>query len=103
VRGQSVTVHPTCFIADIAANHDGELDRAIALIHLAAAAGADATKFQHLRARKLGFETGPQLSHQSNWKRSVFEVYQSASVPWDWTPALKNAYDEAGIHFFSSP
>jgi N-acetylneuraminate synthase len=99
--------NPTYFIADIAANHDGSLDRAVALIHLAAEAGADAAKFQHFRAQKIvskfGFETGPQLSHQSKWKKSVFEVYQSASVPWDWTSKLKEACDAAGIHFFSSP
>src|SRR5436190_5061635 len=99
--------NPTYFIADIAANHDGELDRAVALIQLAAESGADAAKFQHFRAAKIvskfGFETGPQLSHQSKWRRSVFEVYQSASVPWEWTATLKKACDSAGIHFFSSP
>lgn len=99
--------NPTYFIADIAANHDGDLERAVSLIHLAAEAGADAAKFQHFRAAKIvskfGFETGPQLSHQSKWKRSVFEVYQSASVSWEWTATLKGACDAAGIHFFSSP
>jgi sialic acid synthase SpsE len=99
--------NPTYFIADIAANHDGDVERAIALIHLAAEAGADAAKFQHFRAEhivsKQGFEAGPKLSHQSKWKKSVFEVYQSASVPWEWTERLKSACDEAGIHFFSSP
>jgi sialic acid synthase SpsE len=98
---------PTYFIADIAANHDGELNRAVALVRKAAEAGADAAKFQHFRAPKIvskfGFETGQQLSHQSKWKRSVFEVYQSASVPWDWTETLKKECDQAGIHFFSSP
>ena len=99
--------NPTYFIADIAANHDGDLKRAVELIHLAAEAGADAAKFQHFRAAKIvskfGFETGPQLSHQSKWKRSVYEVYQSASVPWEWTEDLKRACDEARIDFFSSP
>ena len=38
---------PTYFIADIAANHDGDLKRAKALIKLAKEAGADAVKFQH--------------------------------------------------------
>jgi len=99
--------NPTYFIADIAANHDGDTERAIALIHLAADAGADAAKFQHFRAEHIvsreGFESGPKLSHQSKWKKSVFEVYQSASVPWEWTRPLKDACDEAGIHFFSSP
>ena len=35
------------FIADIAANHDGNLDRAIKLIDLAKENGANAAKFQH--------------------------------------------------------
>jgi N-acetylneuraminate synthase len=108
IAGRTIgDANPTYFIADIAANHDGDLERAVALVHLAADAGADAAKFQHFRAAKIvskfGFETGPQLSHQSKWKRSVFEVYQSASVPWEWTERLKQACDEAKIHFFSSP
>ena len=41
--------HPTYFIADIAANHDGDLDRARKLIRLAKDAGADAAKFQNFR------------------------------------------------------
>jgi len=99
--------HPTYFIADIAANHDGDLDRALSLIHLAAESGADAAKFQHYRAEhivsRLGFQSGPQLSHQRKWKKSVFDVYQAASLPWEWTEDLKRACDDAGIHFFSSP
>ncbi len=44
--------HPTYFIADIAANHDGSLERAKLLIHLAKNAGADAAKFQNFQAPK---------------------------------------------------
>jgi N-acetylneuraminate synthase len=100
--------HPTYFIADIAANHDGDLRRAIDLIHLAKAAGADAAKFQHFRAAKIvsrhGFESlGGQAGHQAKWKRSVFEVYQSASVPWEWTEPLVEACRSAGITFLTTP
>ena len=99
--------NPTYFIAEIAANHDGDLERAVALIHLAAAAGANAAKFQHFRAKHIvsrqGFDLGPKVSHQSKWKKSVFEVYDNASVPWEWTERLKSECDEAGIDFFSSP
>lgn len=100
--------HPTYFIADISANHDGDLERAKALIHLAAEAGADAAKFQNFRAAQIvsdyGFKTlGGQQSHQAKWKKSVFEVYQDASVPWEWTPQLKAECDNAGIHYFSTP
>lgn len=99
---------PTYFIADIAANHDGDLHHAIALIHLAAEAGADAAKFQHFKAdtivSDLGFKAlGGQQSHQSKWKKSVFDVYKDASVDLGWTPYLKEACDKAGIAFFTSP
>ena len=109
IAGRSVGgVHPTYFIADISANHDGELERAKALIHLAAEAGADAAKFQNFRAAKIvsdhGFRTmGGQISHQATWRKSVSEVYQAASIPFEWTPILKAACDQAGIHYFSSP
>ena len=100
--------HPTYFIADIAANHDGSLERAKMLIRLAKAAGADAAKFQNFRASKIvsdyGFRSlGGQQSHQSSWKKSVFEVYQDASIPFEWSDPLKAVCDEVGIDYFSSP
>ncbi len=100
--------HPTYFIADIAANHDGDLERAKMLIRLAKEAGADAAKFQNFRAPKIvsdyGFKAlGGQHSHQASWKKSVFEVYADASVPFEWTPELKAVCDEVGIDYFSSP
>jgi N-acetylneuraminate synthase len=100
--------HPTYFIADIAANHDGDMERAINLIRLAKEAGADAAKFQNFRAPNIVSDYGfknmdDQLSHQASWKKSVFEVYEDASVPFEWTPTLKEACEEFDIHFFSSP
>lgn len=100
--------HPVYFIADIAANHDGDLERAKMLIRLAKEAGADAAKFQNFRAPKIvsdfGFKNmGGQVSHQASWKKSVFEVYAGASIPFEWTPLLKETCDEVGIHYFSSP
>lgn len=100
--------HPTYFIADIAANHDGSLEKAKELITLAKKAGADAAKFQHFRAPKIVSDYGfrsmkGQVSHQAKWKKSVFQVYQEASVPWEWTPHLKRHCDAVGIHFFSAP
>jgi len=100
--------HPTYFIADIAANHDGDLERAKLLIRLAKEAGADAAKFQNFRAPKIvsdyGFKAmGGQVSHQAAWKKSVFEVYQAASIPFEWTPILKEECEKVGIHYFTSP
>lgn len=100
--------HPTYFIADIAANHDGELERAIMLIRLAKQAGADAAKFQNFRAPHIVSDYGfthmeGQVSHQAAWKKSVFQVYTEASIPFEWTPVLKQACDEVGIAFFQPP
>ncbi len=100
--------HPTYFIADISANHDGDLERAKLLIRLAAEAGADAVKFQNFRAAEIvsdfGFQSMQgQVSHQSGWEKSVFEVYQDASIPFEWTPILKGECDRVGIDYFSSP
>ena len=100
--------YPTYFIADIAANHDGDLERAKNLIFLAAESGASAAKFQHFTAGTIvsdvGFKTlGEQQSHQASWKKSVFEVYKDASVSLDWTPMLKETCDKAGVAFFTSP
>lgn len=100
--------HPTYFIADIAANHDGSLDRAKLLIRLAQAAGADAAKFQNFRAQKIVSDYGfshmnAQVSHQAKWEKSVSEVYAEASIPFEWTPILKATCDEVGIDYFSSP
>lgn len=99
---------PTYFVADISANHDGQLERAKHLIRLASEAGADAAKFQNFRASGIvsrrGFENlRGQFSHQSRWKKSVFEVYEEASLPWEWTAALKAECDSAGIDYFSTP
>lgn len=96
------------FIADIGANHDGDLGRALRLIELAKEAGADAAKFQNFAADKIvskeGFEAlGGQISHQKNWKKGVFEIYRDASISQDWTAILKAKCDEVEIDYFTSP
>jgi sialic acid synthase SpsE len=96
------------FIADIAANHDGDFDRAIKLIELAKESGANAAKFQNFIADKIvskvGFEMlGGQISHQKAWKKPVYDVYKEASISFEWTALLKEKCDEIGIEYFTSP
>jgi len=95
------------FIADIAANHDGDLNRAFRLIELAKEAGADAAKFQNFRAEGIvsrkGFDTMEKSAHQAAWSKSVYEVYQDASIDADWTPRLKEKCEEVGIAYLTSP
>lgn len=98
----------TYFIADIAANHDGDLEKAKDLIYMAKEAGADAAKFQHFKAKTIvsdyGFKNlGSKSSHQSSWKKSTYETYQDAEVPLKWTEELYETCKKADIDFFTSP
>ena len=100
--------HPPYFIADIAANHDGDLERAKRLIELAAMSGAHAAKFQHFKATTIvsrkGFtELGSKMAHQQAWGKDVFDVYKEAEVPWEWTSSLAKHAEEFGIDFFTAP
>ena len=97
--------YPTYFIADIAANHDGDINRAKRLIELAKKAGADAVKFQHHDVRKYvsdkGFKSlGGKFSHQKSWDKSIFEVYKDAEVPINWTEELKKHAEDINVDFF---
>lgn len=99
---------PAYFIADIASNHDGDLNRAKKLISLARESGADGVKFQHFLADKIvskyGFEKlGGQFSHQKKWPKPVYEIYKDASIPRKWTGELKKHCDKESIDFLSSP
>ena len=100
---------PTYFIADIAANHDGSLNKAVDMIHMAAKSGANAAKFQHFQAETIVSDKGFQmlnkkyLSHQKKWKKSVFEVYKDASINLEWTQVLKKECSKANIDFLSTP
>lgn len=97
----------TYFIADIAANHDGELSRAKKLIRLCAKAGANAAKFQHFKAETIvldeGFKKIGKLDHQSNWQDSVFNIYKKASINPSWTQELVKECKKCKIDFLTSP
>lgn len=100
--------YPPYFIADIAANHDGSLERAKRLIDLAAKSGANATKFQHFRAETIvsrkGFtEIGDRIAHQKAWNKNVFDVYKEVEVPLEWTALLASHAQNLGIDFFTAP
>lgn len=99
--------HRTYFIADIAANHNGDIEKAKELIHMCAESGANAAKFQHFKAETIvsnkGFEKLDITSHQSKWKKSVFNVYKSASISIDWCFPLIEECQKHNIDFFTSP
>ncbi|MFJ9463540.1 N-acetylneuraminate synthase family protein [Viridibacillus arvi] len=106
---KKISIHqPTYFIADIASNHDGDLNRAKELIWLCKEAGADAVKFQHFHAEKIisdmGFKLlGGQGSHQANWEESVFDVFKQYELNRSWNEELQGEANKAEIEFFTTP
>jgi len=109
IRDREISIDaPTYFIADIAANHDGDLARAKDLIWRAKEAGSDAVKFQHFRAEKIvsdfGFKNlGQQASHQAGWKSSVFDTFRKYEFNREWNEALATEAKKASIHFMTTP
>jgi len=100
---------PAVFIADIAANHDGDLGRAKDLIFWAREAGADVAKFQHFMADRIVSDVGfsddsvGKVSHQASWRKSVSEIYDQYHTRREWTDALVETCREAGIQFMTTP
>lgn len=95
------------FIADIAANHDKNLNRCYELIYRAKESGADAVKFQHYKATNLiskeGFERYGKVQHQSKWEKTVYETYADFSLPYEWTASIADYCKTIGIDFMSTP
>jgi len=98
---------PVYFIADIGANHDGDIERAKDLIYLSKEAGADAAKFQHFLASKIvsdhGFKKLGSYSHQAKWEKSVYDTYKHYETNREWTEELIATCQRAGIDFMTTP
>ena len=97
------------FIADIGANHDGDLNRAKDLISQAKEAGAHVAKFQHFNAdtivsrQQFDQDNEKYESHQSKWSKSVYDVYKSAAVNLEWTEEIKECCYKNEIEFMTTP
>jgi N-acetylneuraminate synthase len=109
INGREISISaPSYFIADIASNHDGDLERAKALIWLAKEAGADAVKFQHFKADKIvsdfGFRNlGQLLGHQGKWQKPVYEIYKQYECNRDWNDVLIETARAAKVDFLTTP
>ena len=98
---------PPLVIAEISANHLGNLDRAVSLISVARDSGADIVKFQHYSPQTITVNSKhPDFTIQgtSLWAgRNLWNLYEEAMTPWDWTRDLADVCRDLGIGWFSTP
>lgn len=98
--------HPPFIIAEMSANHNGQLDRAMALLEAAAQAGADAVKLQTLKPDGITIDhNGPGFTiTEGPWSgHTLFGLYSEAQTPWEWHRPLFEHARRLGLIAFSSP
>lgn len=100
--------HEPFVIAEMSGNHNGSLDKALAIVDSAAAAGAHALKIQTYTAdtMTLDLKQGEFLISDPNslWKgKTLYELYREASTPWEWHKPIFDRCREKGIIGFSTP
>lgn len=100
------TDQPPYIIAEMSANHNGDINNAFKIIDMAKACGADAVKMQTYTPDTITLDsTAPEFQiHGGLWDgRTLYELYQEAYTPWDWHKPLFDHARKVGITIFSSP
>ncbi len=98
---------PAFIVAEISANHSGDYNRAVEIIHAAADAGADAVKLQTYTADTITIDSDLpyfQINEGTIWDgTTLYKLYEEAYTPWEWQPRLKEEANKLGLECFSSP
>lgn len=92
-------------IAEAGVNHNGEKDKAFALVDAAVAAGVDAVKFQTFDAERLASSHAPKAAYQKSnvgETESQLQMLKKLELPRDWHYELQAYARAGGIEFLST-
>tara|TARA_B100001121_G_C18694603_1_gene624475 strand:+ start:222 stop:1292 length:1071 start_codon:yes stop_codon:yes gene_type:complete len=95
-------------IAELSANHNQSLKRALELVKKAAISGADAIKLQTYTADTMTFDIDSEefmiRDESSPWNgRHMHDLYDEAHTPWEWHEEIFNYAASLNLIAFSSP
>lgn len=107
IDGREISQETTPYIiAEMSANHNGDIENAFKIISEAKRAGADALKIQTYRPDTitLNSDNPDFLINEGLWEgRTLYELYEWAHTPWEWHKPLFEHARKEGITLFSSP
>lgn len=93
-------------IAEMSANHGGDLNTAFDIIRQAARAGADCVKIQTYTADSITINCDAEdfQIHGGLWDGyKLYDLYTDAGTPYEWHQAIKDECEKNGVDFLSTP
>ncbi len=98
--------YPPYIIAELSANHNGDIQRAFKILDMAKACGVNALKIQTYTADTITIDCDRHefMINDGLWKgRTLYDLYTQAHMPWEWHAALFARAKQLGLTIFSSP
>jgi pseudaminic acid synthase len=107
IAGREISAEITPYIiAEMSANHNGNIETAFKIIEEAKKAGADAIKLQTFTPETITLNSDAEDFRINGglWDgRTLFELYKEAHLPWDWHKSLFLHALKHDITIFSTP